>query len=268
MKLLREKIKIIIFGTNTTAGKVFDLVLIISILLSVLLVMLDSVEELSVKYGTLFKSAEFIFTILFTLEYFLRIISVRRPTIYVFSFFGIIDLLSIIPTYLSIILPGAQVFSVIRVLRVLRVFRVLKLIQFMGEAELLKEAMLASRRKIFVYLFFVINLVIILGSIMYIIEGEKSGFDSIPRSIYWSIVTLTTVGYGDISPQTNMGQAIAAIIMILGYSIIAVPTGIVTSTMTFTTDPQKSVCIVCNDNSQTKTANFCNNCGAKMPKSK
>ena len=266
MKSLREKIKIIIFGTNTPAGKLFDLVLIISILLSVILVMLDSVIELSEKYGTIFKRAELIFTILFTLEYLLRMISVRRPTIYIFSFFGIVDLLSIIPTYLSLILPGAQVFSVIRVLRVLRVFRVLKLIQFMGEAELLKEAMLASKRKIFVYLFFVINLVVILGSVMYIIEGEESGFDSIPRSIYWSIVTLTTVGYGDISPQTNLGQTIAAIIMIMGYSIIAVPTGIVTSTMTFTTDPQKSTCVVCNDNNQTKTANFCNNCGAKMIK--
>jgi voltage-gated potassium channel len=268
MESFREKIKIIIFGTHTPAGKLFDLILIVSILLSVLLVMLDSIVELSEKYGVLFKSAEFIFTGLFTLEYFLRMFSVRKPRIYVFSFFGVIDLLSIIPTYLSIILPGAEVFSVIRVLRVLRVFRVLKLIQFMGEAEMLKEAMLASRRKIFVYLFFVVNLVVILGSVMYIIEGEKSGFDSIPRSIYWSIVTLTTVGYGDISPQTNLGQTIAAIIMIMGYSIIAVPTGIVTSTLTFTTDPQKNICIVCNDNNQAKTAYFCNNCGAKMVKNK
>lgn len=268
MESLKKKIKIIIFGTETPAGKLFDLVLIISILLSVLLVMLDSIVELSEVYGTIFKNAELFFTILFTIEYFLRTISVRKPTIYIFSFFGIIDLLSIIPTYLSLILPGAQVFSVIRVLRVLRVFRVLKLIQFMGEAELLKEAMLASRRKIFVYLFFVINLVVILGSVMYIIEGEKSGFDSIPRSIYWSIVTLTTVGYGDISPQTNLGQTIAAIIMIMGYSIIAVPTGIVTSSMTFTTDPLKNICVVCNDNNQTKAANYCNNCGAKMIKNK
>ena len=264
MKLLREKIKIVIFGTNTPAGKLFDLILIISILISVSFVMLDSITELNEKYGTIFKISEFVFTLLFTLEYFLRMLSVRRPGIYIFSFFGIVDLLSIIPTYLSLILPGAQVFSVIRILRVLRVFRVLKLIQFMGEAELLKEAMYASRRKIFVYLFFVINLVVILGSIMYIIEGEKSGFDSIPRSIYWSIVTLTTVGYGDISPQTNLGQTIAAIIMIMGYSIIAVPTGIVTSTMTFSANPENSICIICNDNKQSKTANFCNKCGAKM----
>ena len=182
---------------------------------------------------------EWAFTLLFTIEYFLRVFTIRRPSSYIFSFFGIIDLLSLVPTYLSLLLPGAQVFSVIRVLRVLRVFRVLKLIQFMGEAELLKQAMLASRRKIFVYLFFVVNLVIILGSVMYLVEGEASGFDSIPRSIYWSIVTLTTVGYGDISPATNLGQAIAAIIMIMGYSIIAVPTGIVTSAMTFSRSKPK-----------------------------
>ena len=267
MKLMKERIKIIIFGTNTPAGRLFDLILIISILLSVLFVMLDSVVELREAYGPFFNSAEWSFTILFTIEYILRIISIRLPGSYIFSFFGIIDLLSLIPTYLSIILPGAQVFSVIRVLRVLRVFRILKLIQFMGEAELLKQAMIASRRKIFVYLFFVINLVIILGSIMYVIEGEASGFDSIPRSIYWSIVTLTTVGYGDISPETNLGQTIAAIIMIMGYSIIAVPTGIVTSAMTFS-DKSQNRCIVCDDNKQSESAKFCNNCGAKMINSK
>ena len=264
---MKERIKIIIFGTDTTAGRTFDLFLIASILLSVLLVMLDSIVELRDAYGTIFNTAEWAFTILFTIEYFLRVITIRLPRSYIFSFFGIIDLLSLIPTYISIILPGAQVFSVIRVLRVLRDFRVLKLIQFMGEAELLKQAMVASRRKIFVYLFFVINLVIILGSVMYIIEGEASGFDSIPRSIYWSIVTLTTVGYGDISPETNLGQAVAAIIMIMGYSIIAVPTGIVTSAMTFT-DNSNNSCIVCDDTRQSKNAKFCNNCGAKMNNSK
>ena len=264
---MRERIKVIIFGTETPAGRLFDLILITSILCSVLLVMLDSVIELREAYGPIFNGAEWAFTILFTIEYFLRVLSIRLPSSYIFSFFGIIDLLSLIPTYLSLILPGAQVFSVIRVLRVLRVFRVLKLIQFMGEAELLKQAMVASRRKIFVYLFFVLNLVIILGSIMYLIEGEASGFDSIPRSIYWSIVTLTTVGYGDISPETNLGQTVAAIIMIMGYSIIAVPTGIVTSAMTFT-DKSQNLCIVCDDNNQSDNAKFCNNCGAKMNNSK
>jgi voltage-gated potassium channel len=267
MSNLKEKIKVIIFGTNTPTGKLFDLILIISIVLSVALVMLDSVAELQQKYGIYFRQMEWAFTFLFTIEYFLRVFTIRRPSSYIFSFFGIIDLLSLVPTYLSLLLPGAQVFSVIRVLRVLRVFRVLKLIQFMGEAELLKQAMLASRRKIFVYLFFVVNLVIILGSVMYLVEGEASGFDSIPRSIYWSIVTLTTVGYGDISPATNLGQAIAAIIMIMGYSIIAVPTGIVTSAMTFQ-DHSHKLCIVCSNNNQSDNAKFCNNCGAKMTKSK
>ena len=267
MSNLKEKIKVIIFGTNTPTGKLFDLILIISIVLSVALVMLDSVAELQQKYGIYFRQMEWAFTFLFTIEYFLRVFTIRRPSSYIFSFFGIIDLLSLVPTYLSLLLPGAQVFSVIRVLRVLRVFRVLKLIQFMGEAELLKQAMLASRRKIFVYLFFVVNLVIILGSVMYLVEGEASGFDSIPRSIYWSIVTLTTVGYGDISPATNLGQAIAAIIMIMGYSIIAVPTGIVTSAMTFS-DKSEKLCIVCNNNNQSESAKFCNNCGAKMSKPK
>ena len=226
--------------------------------------MVDSVAEYNNNYGGLFKQAEWIFTILFTIEYFMRIYCIRIPASYIFSFFGIIDFLALIPTYLSVLLPGAGVFSVIRVLRVLRVFRVLKLVQFMGEADLLMKAMLASRRKIFVFLFFIMTLVVILGAVMYLIEGETAGFDSIPRSIYWAIVTLTTVGYGDISPDTNLGQAIAAMIMIMGYSIIAVPTGIVTSAMYFTKDDKKETCIVCENNEQTKDAKFCNHCGAKM----
>ena len=227
--------------------------------------MLDSVTEYHNSYGDIFFQAEWIFTILFTIEYFLRIYCIRLPSSYMFSFFGVIDLLAILPTYISFFVPGAGVFSVIRILRVLRVFRVLKLVQFMGEAELLRQAMIASKRKIFVYLFFLLNLVIVLGSIMYLIEGEKSGFDSIPRSIYWAIVTLTTVGYGDISPVTNLGQFIAAIIMIMGYSIIAVPTGIVTSSINFTKDKYRKTCIVCNDDRQSRLAIYCNQCGAKMP---
>lgn len=264
MDTLREKLKIIIFGTDTPAGKLFDVALIITIVLSVILVLVDSVAEYNNNYGGLFKQAEWIFTILFTIEYFMRIYCIRIPASYIFSFFGIIDFLALIPTYLSVLLPGAEVFSVIRVLRVLRVFRVLKLVQFMGEADLLMKAMLASRRKIFVFLFFIMTLAVILGSVMYLIEGEAAGFDSIPRSIYWAIVTLTTVGYGDISPDTNLGQAIAAMIMIMGYSIIAVPTGIVTSAMFFTKDSNKQTCSVCENDQQTKDAKFCNHCGAKM----
>ena len=265
MGKIKDQLRKIIFGTETFTGRLFDVLLIVAIISSVLIVMLDSVLEYHNSYGDIFLKAEWIFTILFTIEFLLRIYCIRIPSSYVFSFFGIIDLLAILPTYISLLIPGAAVFSVIRILRVLRVFRVLKLVQFMGEAELLKQAMIASKRKIFVYLFFLLNLVIVLGSLMYLIEGEKSGFDSIPRSIYWAIVTLTTVGYGDISPTSNLGQFIAAIIMIMGYSIIAVPTGIVTYSMNFTKDKYRKTCIVCNDNKQSALAKFCNKCGAKMP---
>lgn len=264
MSVLKEKIKSVIFGTTTPAGKAFDIILIVSILLSVALVMFDSIEAYNAKYGRIFYFLEWVVTIFFTIEYFLRIYCVRRPSSYIFSFFGIIDLLALIPTYLSILFPGAEIFSVIRVLRVLRIFRVLKLVQFMGEAEMLRKAMYASKRKIFVFLFYVMTLVVILGSIMYLVEGEKSGFSSIPRSIYWAIVTLTTVGYGDISPQTNLGQGIAAMIMILGYSIIAVPTGIVTSAMHFAEDRRFMRCSVCEDKYQKRGSKFCNNCGAQF----
>jgi len=264
MDKYKNLIKTIIFGTDTKLGKLFDIALITAIVISVFLVMLDSIDNLNDSYGNIIHTAEWVFTILFTIEYCLRIYCIRLPSSYIFSFFGVIDFLALIPTYISLLIPGAGVFSIIRVLRVLRVFRVLKLVQFMGEAELLKEAMLASKRKIFVYLFFLLNLVIILGSIMYLIEGETSGFDSIPRSIYWAVVTLTTVGYGDISPVTNFGQFIAAIIMIMGYSIIAVPTGIVTSAMNFTDDNTKKTCMVCEDKQQSLNAKFCNHCGSKM----
>ena len=264
MSEFKENVKSIIFGTTTIYGKLFDIVLIGSILISVIIVMLDSVSAYHATHSHLFYSLEWIFTILFTIDYCLRIYCIRLPSSYIFSFFGIIDLLAIIPTYLSIIFPGATVFTVIRVLRVLRIFRVLKLVQFMGEAEQLRKAMVASKNKIFVFLFYVLTLVIILGSVMYLVEGEESGFDNIPRSIYWAIVTLTTVGYGDISPQTNLGQVIAAMIMIMGYSIIAVPTGIVTSAMRFTQNKQQMQCSVCEDKNQRKGTKYCNNCGAKF----
>ena len=245
-------------------GKFFDVLLINAIVLSVILVMMDSIEEYHNNYGVLFKQLEWLFTILFTIEYSMRIYCVHKASSYIFSFYGIIDFLALIPTYISLLLPGAEVFSVIRILRVLRVFRVLKLIQFMGEANQLLKALVDSRRKIFVFLFFIMTLVVILGSTMYMIEGKTSEFDNIPRSIYWAIVTLTTVGYGDLSPDTNFGQAIAAMIMIMGYSIIAVPTGIITSAMFFTKDFNKETCIVCENDEQTKDAKFCNHCGAKM----
>ena len=265
MSTFKEKVKIIIFGTDTKAGKLFDVVLIISIVLSIITVMLDSVVEYNQHYGHIFDIAEWTFTIMFTVEYLLRIYSIRRPLSYIFSFFGIIDFLAILPTYLSLFMPGTEVFAIIRVLRVLRIFRVLKLVQFMGEADLLMTAMISSRRKVFIWLFLVMNIVIILGSVMYLVEGGNTGFDSIPRSIYWAVVTLTTVGYGDVVPLTSLGQALASFIMVLGYSIIAVPTGIVTSEITFaakSTILQR--CVVCGKEGLSEDAKFCSNCASKL----
>ncbi len=265
MSTLKEKIKIIIFGTDTKAGKLFDVVLIITIVLSIITVMLDSVVEYNQQYGHFFRIAEWTFTIMFTVEYLLRIFSIRRPISYIFSFFGIIDFLAILPTYLSLFIPGSEVFIIIRVLRVLRIFRVLKLVQFMGEADLLLKAMVASRRKIFIWLFLVMNIVIILGSVMYLVEGGNTGFESIPDSIYWAVVTLTTVGYGDVVPQTSFGQALASFIMVLGYSIIAVPTGIVTSEITFAAKSIKEQrCVVCGKEGLSEDAKFCSNCASKL----
>ena len=266
MSRLRENIKIIIFGTNTKAGKLFDEILIVTIALSIITVLLDSVESYHEQYGNIFYLLEWIFTILFTIEYFLRIYCVRLPSSYVFSFFGIIDLLSIIPTYISVLFPGAQALSVIRVLRVLRIFRVLKLFQYIGEAKNLKTALISSKRKIYIFLFVVMNIVIILGSIMYLVEGEKAGYTSIPKSIYWAIVTLTTVGYGDIAPQTPIGQTISAIIMLIGYSIIAVPTGIITTELTFSkSEPSNNeTCSVCDKDDLKKDSLYCRHCGAKI----
>ena len=265
MDTFKERIKIIIFGTDTRAGKMFDMVLIISIVLSVITVLLDSVAEFNQQYGHIFSIAEWTFTIMFTVEYLLRIFSIRRAFSYIFSFFGIIDLLAILPTYLSLFMPGTEVFAIIRVLRVLRIFRVLKLVQFMGEADLLMRAMIASRRKIFIWLFLVMNIVIILGSIMYLVESGNTGFNSIPRSIYWAVVTLTTVGYGDVVPLTSLGQALASFIMVLGYSIIAVPTGIVTSEITFAAKSTKlQRCVVCGEEGLNENAKFCRNCASKL----
>ena len=206
------------------------------------------------------------FSILFTIEYFLRIISVYSPARYATSFYGIVDLFAILPTYFSILLPGSQYFLVIRVLRILRIFRVLKLVQYISEAKLLTQAIRASGRKITIFIFTVFTLVIILGSLMYVIEGEKNGFTSIPKSIYWAIVTLTTVGYGDISPQTGIGQTLAAVVMILGYSIIAVPAGIVTVEIVNNLDQKVSTqaCPNCSADGHDNDASYCKHCGAKL----
>ena len=261
----RNTLYTIIFEADTPSGKLFDEVLILAIMLSVIVVMLDSVRGITAAYGGLFYSLEWIFTILFTVEYLLRLFCVGRPIRYATSFFGIIDLLAILPTYLSLLLPGSQYLVAIRVLRLLRIFRVLKLVQYLGEADLLMRALRGSKRKIILFLFTVLNLVVILGSLMYVIEGAESGFTSIPRSIYWAIITLTTVGYGDIVPQTNLGQALASLIMIIGYSIIAVPTGIVTSEITSASKYFKGrVCQNCSFEGHDIDAKFCKRCGEKL----
>jgi voltage-gated potassium channel len=228
--------------------------------------MLDSVSSIQINYGELLYLGEWFFTLLFTVEYFLRLFCVGRPLAYARSFFGVVDLLAVLPTYLSIFFPGTQYFLVIRILRVLRIFRVLKLVTYVGETRLLMQALSASRRKITVFLFAVLTLVIIFGALIYLIEEPESGFTSIPRSIYWAIVTLTTVGYGDISPQTNLGQAVSAIIMIIGYGIIAVPTGIVTAEMTqvYKKSVSTQACPQCSAEGHDTDARFCKFCGSTL----
>ena len=263
---LRARLHEIIFEADTPAGKLFDVLLIISILLSVALVMLDSVDSVQLSYGRWLYFGEWLFTILFTIEYLLRLYSVGRPGAYASSFFGIVDLMAVLPTYLSIFFPGTQYLLVIRILRVLRIFRVLKLVQYLGEARLLSQALRASRRKIMVFLFAVLTVVVIFGALMYLIEDPESGFTSIPQSIYWTIVTLTTVGYGDISPQTALGQTIASIIMIIGYGIIAVPTGIVSAELSqvYKKGVSTQACPECSAEGHDKDAEFCKFCGSRL----
>jgi voltage-gated potassium channel len=256
----------VIFEAETPAGRAFDIVLMWSIILSVLTVMLDSVKGIRGEYGDILLAIEWFFTILFTFEYILRLISVRRPARYALSFFGIVDLLAILPTYMSLFVPGSQHLLTIRVLRLLRVFRVFKLASYVNDANILVTALRASRRKISVFIMAVMTLVIILGSSMYIIEGEENGFTDIPTSIYWAIVTLTTVGYGDLSPHTPVGKAFASLVMLIGYSIIAVPTGIVT--MEISNSAKKFVstnsCPECSAEGHDSDATHCKYCGAKL----
>lgn len=267
MNSFKNKLYHIVFEADTTTGKLFDIILIVAIIASVIVVMLDSVTELRAEYGLLFYYLEIGFTILFTLEYAARIYISEHKLKYIFSFYGLVDFLSIFPTYFGFFFDTrASALLTIRTLRLLRVFRVLKLIGFITEAGELKKAMHASKKKILIFLLAVLSLVTIFGTLMYIIEAGESGFTSIPRSIYWAIVTLTTVGYGDIAPTTNLGQFIASIIMIMGYAIIAVPTGIVTTEMkTLKENERKNTPIIICDNCQTKSselnAKYCYSCG-------
>jgi voltage-gated potassium channel len=261
----QAKLYEVIFGHHTPAGRGFDMALIGVIGLSVLAVVLETVSSIRAEFGLELRVAEWVFTVLFTVEYALRLLCVDRPSRYARSFFGIIDLLAILPSYLSLLFPGAQVLLVIRLLRFLRVFRILKLVQYLSEANLLGRALWASRRKILVFLLAVLTLDVIFGSLMYVVEGGQNGFDNIPRSIYWAIVTLTTVGYGDISPGTTLGQLIAALIMIMGYAIIAVPTGIVTSELTRAQyGGAVRTCSACTLDRHEPDAVFCRRCGERL----
>ncbi|WP_196888809.1 ion transporter [Aureivirga sp. CE67] len=263
----REKLHEIIYEADTPAGKNFDIVLLILILSSLVVVMIESVEEYRVEYHGIINIVEWIITILFSIEYILRIITVKKPFRYIFSFYGLIDLVSTIPKYLSFFFGGANVLIAVRILRLLRVFRILKLARFIGESNMLKQAIKASRAKISVFLLAVLSIAVILGTVMYLVEGPEAGFTSIPTSIYWTIVTLTTVGYGDIAPQTSLGQFIASVVMILGYGIIAVPTGIVTSELTrkekdLRTNTQS--CRHCGNENHLNGAKYCHECGEHL----
>ena len=263
----RARLHEVIFESDTPAGRYFDLALIWLILLSVATVILESIREVRVQYGSLLYALEWVFTVLFTIEYALRLLSVRHPLRYARSFFGVIDLLAIIPTYLSVFLPGSQYLLVIRILRLLRVFRLLKLSEYVMEADTLRRALRASRRKISVFISAVVLLVVIIGAMMYVIEGESNGFTSIPVSIYWAIVTLTTVGYGDLSPKTPLGKMLASIVMVIGYGIIAVPTGIVSVELAHAVR-EKGIsgqsCPACSAEGHDPDAVHCKYCGEKL----
>lgn len=262
----RARLHTVIFEADTPAGKRFDVALLWAILLSVGAVLVESVASVRDAYGSELRTLEFVFTGLFTLEYVLRLLAVKQPLKYAFSFYGLVDLLSILPTFVEVMLPGAASLRVVRMLRLLRVFRVLKLVGFLREAQILKDALWSSRRKIVVFLSAVLVLVTLLGTVVYIIEDEEAGFTSIPRSIYWAIVTVTTVGYGDIAPQTVLGQMIASLMMILGYAILAVPTGIVGAELARSTRVASNTqaCPGCGAEGHDDDARFCKHCGHEL----
>lgn len=260
----------VIFGTDTPAGRRFDIALVCLILLSILVVVLDSVPEIGARYATVMTALEWTFTLLFTVEYVARLLCIQRPGRYATSFYGVIDLVSVLPTYLSLLLPGSQVFLDVRILRLLRVFRIFKLTLYIEEYHKLGQALVASRRKIMVFLSVVLMLVLILGTVMYVIEGPENGFTSIPMAMYWATVTITTVGYGDMTPHTALGKGIASFMMLLGWGILAVPTGIVTAEMTSqklsrnAPRGQPRQCTACGSGGHDPRAHFCKDCGSAL----
>jgi len=266
MRPWQKKIHEVIFEADTKSGKFFDVSLLILIILSVIVVMLESVDSLDDKYSEALYALEWVFTIIFTIEYFLRIISTGKPWKYMISFFGLVDLLSILPTYIALYFAGSSSLLIIRTLRLLRVFRVFKLVRFIGEAQHLMQALRSSVYKVTVFLVTVLICVTIMGAIMYLIEGEQSGFSSIPKSIYWAVVTITTVGYGDIVPITVLGQFISSILMVMGYGIIAVPTGIVTVELAQATKENitTQACLDCSAEGHSYDAQYCKFCGSAL----
>ena len=261
----RKRLHEIVFEADTTAGKIFDVIIICLILLSIAVVALDSVKSVREQFGSPIFYVEWFLTILFSIEYLLRVVAVRRPFRYILSFYGLIDLFAILPTYVSLFVPGTQYLLTIRILRLLRIFRILKLSAYVIEANVIGEALKASRRKIVVFFTAILALVTVIGSMIYVIEGEEHGFTDIPTSVYWAVVTLTTVGYGDLSPKTPLGQAFASLVMILGYAIIAVPTGIVTAELSRSVrNYSTQVCPECNRQNHDSDASFCKYCGAKL----
>ncbi|MCO4762804.1 MAG: ion transporter [Myxococcales bacterium] len=266
----RTRINTVIFSANSRSGSLFDWLLVVLIALSVGVVLLESITDIRAQWGDTLRIIEWVLTLAFTLEYVLRLATVKRPGAYALTFFGLVDLLSLLPTWLSLVFAGTQVLAVIRVLRMLRVFRLLQVSHFAGEAEVLAEALVASATRITVFLAAVLTIVVIMGSVMYLVEGEPAGFDSIPRGIYWAIVTLTTVGYGDIAPKTAFGQSIAAAVMVLGYAIIAVPTGIVSvelgrSGAAKPASKPETSCSRCGLTPHDTDARYCKQCGERLP---
>ena len=256
----------VIFESDTFAGKLFDIILLIVILFSVIAVMLESVSSIEFRYGRILRISEWIFTIIFTIEYLFRLWCVGKPIKYAFSFFGIVDFLSFIPTYISVFIPGTHFLMVIRIVRLVRVFRIFKLSRYLKEGRIMLDALKASGPKLIVFLVVILSAVTVIGSAIYLIEGADNGFTSIPQSIYWAIVTMTTVGYGDISPKTPVGQFLAAIVMILGYAIIAVPTGVVSFDIMKAVQKkgQGRICQNCGADNNDTDAKFCKYCGEKL----
>ncbi|WP_081212363.1 ion transporter [Salegentibacter sediminis] len=264
----KKKLHEVIYEADTPAGKFFDIALLVVILLSIILVMLESVSSYRSRYYWSFYIAEWVITIIFSVEYILRIITIRKPKKYIFSFYGIVDLLSTLPTYIAFVFGGSNLLFAIRALRLLRVFRILKITRYIGESNKLVNALKNSKPKILVFLFAVLIICIITGTVMHLVEGEAGGFENIPISIYWSIVTLTTVGFGDIHPVTPLGRLLASVLMIMGYGIIAVPTGIVSAEYSRSSKEEiptnTQVCPYCNETKHLNNAEYCHNCGKKL----